>query len=148
MGFGVARRGVTRVWLAAAVACLAAGGVLLRASGAPEAPQGPEGPAVLTPGEYRVGELIQDAGFVDVERKPGRLSDYRGRVLVVAMTGVTCPVARKYTPVLADLERAYRKRDVAFVLVNPNRQAADDSLREMVRAAGFDGRTVSDPEGK
>src|SRR5919112_517382 len=87
---------------------LVLGGVV---GGAAESPR--EGPRLLAAREHRVGELIGDVPFTDLDGKPGRLSDFRGKPLVVCMTSVTCPLARRYAPVLADLERKYRDQGVA-----------------------------------
>src|SRR5688500_1650521 len=68
-----------------------------------------EGPKVLAPAEHRVGELVSsDIGFTDLDGKPGTFFDFRGKpATVICMTGVGCPIARKYAPVLADLAKAY-----------------------------------------
>ena len=79
-----------------------------------------EGPVILPRGDG-VGELVADVAFTDLAGQPGRLADYRGRkATVVCLTGTACPLAKKYGPVLADLERRYRARGVAFLMVNPN----------------------------
>src|SRR5688572_10222524 len=78
-----------------------------------------EGPTLLGPAALGVGELIQDVSFTDLNGQPGTLSESRGsRATVVCMTGVGCPVAKKYAPTLAELEKTYRERGVTFLMVN------------------------------
>jgi hypothetical protein len=103
----------------------------------------------VSPAENRVGELIDDVGFVDLDGKAGRLSDERGRVLVVAMTGVSCPVAKKYTPVLAGLEKEYRGRGVTFLVVGAGAGSAEaaEALGQMLRGARYEGRAAWDAKG-
>lgn len=107
-----------------------------------------EGPAVVDARQHRVGELIEDVPFVDLDGKAGRLSDYRGRTLAISMTGVGCPLAKKYLPVLAVLEKQYVVRGVTFLLVNSNAREIPAAMREAVKASGFGGRYVHDPEGR
>ena len=61
-----------------------------------------EGPKVLAPAEHRVGELVtSDIDFTDLDGKTGTFADFRGKpATVICMTGVGCPIARKYAPVL------------------------------------------------
>ena len=97
-----------------------------------------EGPKVLAPAEHRVGELVPAGlSFTDLDGKPGTLGDFRGKpATVVCMTGVGCPIARKYVPVLADLAKAYADRGVQFLLVNPNKSESADAMREIAQQTG------------
>jgi hypothetical protein len=107
-----------------------------------------EGPKVLAPAEHRVGELVRaDVAFTDLDGKAGTLAEFRGRpATVVCMTGVGCPIARKYGPVLADLAKAYAEKGVQFLLVNPNKGESVDAMREVARQSGI--RYVHDAEAK
>ena len=107
-----------------------------------------EAPKVLAAAEHRVGELVPTgAAFTDLDGKGGSLADFRGKpATVLCMTGVGCPIARKYAPVLAELAKTYADKDVAFVLVNPNKSESVDAMREVARQAGV--RYVHDADGK
>ena len=114
-----------------------------------------EGPQVLTPSEAAqlgLGDLVADVAFADLDGKSGKLSDYRGkRATVVCMTGVGCPVAKKYGPTLTDLEKQYRDRGVGFVLVNPDQHESPQRMRDAwaaLKATGFAGRYVADARGE
>ena len=62
-----------------------------------------------------------------------------GRPVVVCMTSLTCPVARKYLPVLAELEKQYAGRGVTFIVANPNAHQSPEEMRSRRRAAGTTG---------
>src|SRR6476469_1456801 len=58
-----------------------------------------ESPTVRNPRSAGIGELAPDVRFVDLDGKSGKLSDLRGKPVVLCMTSTTCPLARKYLPV-------------------------------------------------
>src|SRR3954451_16271252 len=66
-----------------------------------------EGPAMLDPRGQGIGRLVADVEVTDLDGKPVRLSSFRGRPLVVCVTSPDCPVARKYLPVLAAVEKEF-----------------------------------------
>jgi peroxiredoxin len=104
-----------------------------------------QGPKVLDVRAAGVGRLIDDVSFTDLDGRAGRLSDYRNKkAVVIALTGVGCPVTRKYTPVLAGLEDHYAKQDVVFLYVNPI--LSDDMAEQKTFASelGIDGPVVAD----
>lgn len=107
-----------------------------------------EGPRVLKAGEHGVGRLVPDVAFLDVDGKPGRLAEARGRrVTVVCMTGAGCPLAKKYGPTLADLSKRYADQGAAFVLVNADTNESPDRVRAAsatLRGQGLVGRYVHD----
>lgn len=107
-----------------------------------------EGPEVLVPAEHRVGELVpSDMTFTDLGGKAGTFADFRGKpATVLCMTGVGCPIAMKYGPVLAELAEAYADKGVQFLLVNPNKGESPDAMREVAQRLGL--RYVHDPEAK
>ncbi len=106
-----------------------------------------QAPKPIKATEYRVGRLIDDLEFTDVEGTSHRLSDFgKSKALVIAMTGTGCPLCLKYAPTLAALEDRYRDRGVAFVFVNPNESESLDRLREAIETQGFDGPYVRDVE--
>src|SRR3954468_11019738 len=107
-----------------------------------------EEPLAVDPTAGHVGEIVDDVTFSDIDNRPLRTADVRGvRAAVVCFTGVGCPVARKLLPTIAALEKAYRAKGVAFVLVNPNAHEKVEDFRAAARAAGFEGRVVHDPSG-
>jgi Ca2+-binding EF-hand superfamily protein len=107
-----------------------------------------QAPKLLKPGEHRVGRLIEDLSFVTIDGKTGRLSDYRkSGALVIAFTGVGCPLTKKFAPTLAAIEDSAGKRGVSFIFVNPT--ASDDSQEQLsaARAHGLAGPVIHDLKG-
>ncbi|MBA4191512.1 MAG: hypothetical protein C0467_26330 [Planctomycetaceae bacterium] len=99
-------------------------------------------PRVLRAAEAGVGRLIPDVAFTDLAGKAGKLSDFKSaKFTVVAFTNTTCPLCKKYTPVLARLEKEYASKGVAFLFVNPTATDKPDG-------SAFTGRYVHDTSGK
>ena len=107
-----------------------------------------EGPRVLKPGDVGVGRRVADLVFKDLEKRAGRLSEFAGsKALVIAFTGTGCPLARKYTPTLARLEREYGPRGVAFLFINPTAADPVADIRATIAEHGLRGRYVHDVDG-
>jgi peroxiredoxin len=114
----------------------------------PELESPREGPVRLKPGDAGVGRLVPDLEFVDLDGRPGRLSDYRGQTaLVIALTSVSCPVGKRFTPALARLEKQFGERGAAFLYVNPTASDAPEAMRAVIREHGLTGRYVQDAGG-
>ena len=65
-----------------------------------------QGPKAIDPAENGIGRWIPDVEFISVKGKRGRLSDFKsGKALVVAFTGASCPVSKRFAPTLAALEK-------------------------------------------
>jgi peroxiredoxin len=88
----------------------------------------------------RTGQLapIADFSLRDTWGKPYRLQDFADkRVLVVAFIGTECPLARLYAPRLAELEREYASRGVAFLAIASNQQDSIAELQHYARTGGI-----------
>ncbi len=105
-----------------------------------------EAPRLLDPRVCRVGELVDDVAFVDVEGKPGKLSDYRGKTLVVALTNSGCPVCKRYAPRLVELADEFAKRGVEFLFVDPTETDTADAMRALAKERGMKSRLVLDAD--
>src|SRR5262249_42938390 len=107
-----------------------------------------KGPRVLRAADGGAGVLVPDAAFTDVTGKAGKLCDFRaGKLLVVALTDVGCPVCKKYAPTLTKLEKEYAAKGVAFLFVNPPAADSADDIQKEIAAHGFAGRYVHDKDG-
>ncbi|MGB0579245.1 MAG: redoxin domain-containing protein [Limisphaerales bacterium] len=106
-----------------------------------------QGPRVIKPGEHRIGRLITDLSFQTIDGRTSRLSDIRSDALVIAFTGVSCPLTKKFAPELAAIEDAFMERKVSFLYVNPT--ASDDAREQLsvARSHGFDGPVIHDVKG-
>ena len=108
-----------------------------------------QGPRVLRAAEAGVGVLIPNFGFTDLAAKAGKLSDFKSeKLLVVAFTDVGCPVAKKYGPTLAKLEKDFGEKGVTFLFVDPMASDEAEDLKKAVVERGLTGRTVLDKDGK
>ena len=71
--------------------------------------------------------------LLDFRGKKHSLSDFKSsKVVVIAVLGTECPLAKLYAPRLAALEKAYKKKGVAFIGIDANVQ---DSLTEIAAYA-------------
>ncbi|MFO0822702.1 MAG: redoxin family protein [Gemmataceae bacterium] len=99
-------------------------------------------PRVLRAAEAGIGKLIPDVSFTDTAGKSGKLSDFKAsKFTVVAFTNTTCPLCKKYAPVLARIEKEYAAKGVGFLFVNPTATDKPDT-------SAFAGRYVHDTDGK
>ena len=107
-----------------------------------------EGPRVLKPGEAGVGRMVANLSFAAIDGREGRLAGFaEAKALVIAFTGTGCPLARKYTPSLARLEREYSPRGVRFLFVNPTAADPVGEIRALIAEHGLSGPYVHDSEG-
>ncbi len=106
-----------------------------------------QAPRVLLPGSLGVGRQIPDFRIEDIQGRAFQLSDFADKqAIVIAMTDVGCPLCKKYAPTLADLEKRYANRNVAFLFLNPNESESIEQLREEVSAKGFSGPYIRDDQ--
>ncbi|MCP4011695.1 MAG: redoxin domain-containing protein [Phycisphaeraceae bacterium] len=68
------------------------------------------------------------------------------RATVLVMTSTTCPLSRKWLPILSTLERGWRPRGVRVVLVDVQGTDTAEELAAFLAAADFQGDAVHDPE--
>jgi len=103
----------------------------------------------LDPKQWGICEPLPDLSFVDLDGKPGRLSDYADRAaLVVVVRDVGCPVGKRYGLRTAELERKFAARGVAFLYVNVSRQDSVEECRAEAKGYGFTGRYARDGSGR
>jgi thiol-disulfide isomerase/thioredoxin len=98
-----------------------------------------------SPAAVEAGVLL-DFAFIDVQGQAARLSDYRGRTVVIAMRDTGCPVGRRYAPRLASLEQEYADR-VDFLYLNVSPQDSRARALEEIEQFGFGGRYIVDHAG-
>jgi len=129
---------------------------LIVACGRPETPSGSSEPrlgaaleersAELDPRTTNVGTLVPDLAFTDLDGRAGRLSDFRGRPLVIAVRDVGCPVSKRTAPGLARIEDEFRARGVAFLFLDLSTHNTPAEIRSDAAEHGFDGPSVHDTE--
>ncbi len=105
-----------------------------------------QGPKPIDGDLHGVGRWIPNLSFVAVEGKKGKLSDFKSKkALVVAFTGASCPLSKRFAPTLAAIEKEYGPKGVAFLYVDPIAvKGAKEDLRTMAREQGFQGPVILD----
>ena len=79
-----------------------------------------EGPRNASASELGVGRLVSDVTLKPVAGKAFRLSQVKPKgALVIAFTSTSCPVANRYAPTLAAIEKQAEPQGVKFIFVNP-----------------------------
>ncbi|MFO0910829.1 MAG: redoxin family protein [Isosphaeraceae bacterium] len=110
-----------RRWVIAAVFLASIGHTGLARSDEPTRPRPP------------IGQRIASLEFKDIRYLARSLDDFGPRrAFVIIATRSSCPVARKYLPVLNDLEARYRDRGVQFLALDV---ADDEPIIEMAADA-------------
>lgn len=81
----------------------------------------------------RIGEKLKDVELRTMDGKTvGLLSHHTGKVLVIAYTGLGCPISGRYAPRLETLSKKFAKKGVLFVGINANPQ---DELEKIAAEA-------------
>ena len=99
----------------------------------------------LDPRPLGVGRQLADLAFVDLDGRAGRLADYAGRPLVIAVRDLDCPVSQRSAPALARVEDEYRPRGVAFLIVEASAEEPD-AVRADARAQGYEACIVHEAD--
>src|SRR5262245_63737414 len=75
-----------------------------------------------------VGTLVPDLAFTDLDGRAGKLSDFRGRTLVIAVRDAGCPVSQRTGPALARLEDEFTARGVAFLFLDESSEDTPEAI--------------------
>lgn len=90
--------------------------------------------------------------FADLAGTDGKrhsLSEFAdAKLVIVAFTCNTCPMARSYEQRFLDFVREYREKDVAFVAINCNTAPADQlpAMKERAEERGFNFPYLHNPD--
>ncbi len=76
-----------------------------------------------------IGERLPEIAFKGLDGQAVRLSDYRGKVVVLVAVGTRCPCVEAYRARLNALAAEYAARQVVFIGFNPN---ANEALAEVI----------------
>lgn len=102
--------------------------------------------APLEAAESPLGRQVQDFSLRDYRGKLHGLADYADRPLVViAVLGTECPLARLYGPRLGELAKGYADRGVVFLGLNANRQDSVSEVAAYARQHGIPFPILKDP---
>ncbi|MBL63599.1 MAG: hypothetical protein CMI30_09365 [Opitutae bacterium] len=112
------------------------------------APSGPvrQGPKPIDATTHGIGRWVPDLSYTTIDGKKGKLSDYKQKkALVVAFTGSSCPLSKRFAPSLAAIEKEYATKGVAFIFVDPIAiDGAKEDLHKMAELNGFKGSVILD----
>ena len=93
--------------------------------------------APATP-QDRIGEKLVDVTLRDTKGREKTLLEYhKGKVLVVAYTGLGCPISSRYAPRLMELYEKHKKKGVRFVAINANPQDSRKAIRAEAKELGI-----------
>jgi thiol-disulfide isomerase/thioredoxin len=97
---------------------------------------------------FAPGERVADVKFKDADGKSGVLSALAGTSatdhgVVIVMRDSGCPVSQRYSPRLAELERAYGPQGIRFVYVDVTPYSRADAKSD-AKKYGLTGRVVLD----
>ena len=86
----------------------------------------------------RIGEKIENVTLLDLDGNEVKLLDYHtGSALVIAYTGVGCPIAGRYGPRLEALSKKLARKGVKFVGINANPQDSAEKIAAEVKELGI-----------
>lgn len=105
------------------------------------------GPEILKPSEVGIGRMVPDAAFTLLDGRAVRLSDLKtGKGTVIAMTSATCPVSKRYLPILAGLQNELRELGLSLLLVNPFPSESPEEIGAQIAAQGITAPYVHDKD--
>ncbi len=110
--------------------------------------QGSSAPAAVQPVLYAFGfdpgERVPNVAFTDADGRRGTLSELGGRAgMVLVVRDAECPVAQRYAPRLAELEREYGPKGFTFAYVDVTPHTRADAKADAAKY-GLTGRTIVD----
>lgn len=89
--------------------------------------------ASLQPAQSR--ELLPDIAFLDMDDKPARLSDFRGRVVVLNLWATWCAPCREEMPFFDRLQQIFADQPVTVLALSVDRGEAG-RIREFLAEIG------------
>jgi peroxiredoxin len=95
-----------------------------------------------------VGGTAPDFSLVDEDGKAHKLSDYKGKMVVLEWTNPECPYVQRHYR--ADTMEALSKQfeaDVVWLAVNSTRDNTPEDTKSWKSEQGFQYATLQDPEG-
>jgi len=95
------------------------------------------------------GQVVPDFAIRDARTgQLDRLSEHRGRVVVIVFTGTNCPIGELYMPRLSNLARVLEMRDVDFLAINSNASESIEDIAEHARRTRVTFPVLKDPENR
>ncbi len=92
-------------------------------------------------------QRIWDFELPDLEGKNHKLSDNRGKIVILDFWAIWCGPCREVFPVLNEFKEKYRDQEVVFWGINLDKKDRKD-VQRFVEKAGIRYPILHDPEGK
>jgi len=93
-----------------------------------------------------VGELAPDFTLTDLEGKRLRLSNFRGKVVLINFWATWCPACRAEMPEIEAIYQEYKDKGVAVIGVDI--RETEEDVRRYVQQGGFSWSFVLDTTGE
>lgn len=105
-----------------------------------------QAPKQINPNLHGIGRWIPDLPFVTVNGNHGKLSDFKNKkALVIAFTGVSCPISKRFAPTLAQLEKEFLQKEIGILFIDPiSTKDSRDKLQKMAKKLNLNGPVVLD----
>ncbi len=107
-----------------------------------------QAPRTLDAAAAGVGVLVADAAFSDIDGKVGRLSEYRGKTVVVLARSTTCPLSKRYGPTQKSLSAQFEKDGIVCIVLGVGEADTVEMVRTSREKTGVSGRWIHDPGGE
>ena len=96
----------------------------------------------------KLGEAVPDFKLHDTSGKEHRLSDYRGKVVMLHFWSATCPFVMRYDERLKEITNDYSKRDVIVLAIDSNSNETPDQIKAVAQKRGVPYPILIDPGNK
>jgi peroxiredoxin len=95
-----------------------------------------------------IGQPAPDFGLTGIDGKTYKLSDYKGRILVLEWWNQDCPVSRGYAPTMKDLANKYAEQGVVWLAIDSTHYQTAAKNIEYHRQNGIPYPILMDTDGK
>jgi len=101
-------------------------------------------------GQLKVGDTVTDFSLRDETGKEHKLSDYRGKLVVLEWTNPDCPFVQRHygKDTMEQLATEYGAQDVVWLAVNSTEGNKPEDTTAWKSAQGFAYPTLQDGDGK
>lgn len=95
-----------------------------------------------------IGNPVGDFELTDIVGKSFRLSDYRGKVVMIHFWSATCPFVKRYEERLQKITSDYSNRDVAVFALDSNVTETTEQISKVAAERGVNYPILIDPQSK
>lgn len=83
--------------------------------------------------EVKIGAPAPDFELPALDGKTCRLSDYKGKIVVLDWWSAECPASKRYDPWFNEMIDRYGKHGVAFLMIDSNAIYDDDEIKRVAK---------------